>query len=456
MQRFRITSRRLFLLALLTGAGLLGAQGAPQAAPQATSKGERQLVAQTIASHVAVRSDRRAMAGGVYDPQSRQTYVCWMGKDSDPYVQAYDHATNRWSTPKKVGDAPRGDAHNYPTMTLAANGHILVFFGAHNTGEFVAESPGAHSIDGDWTTRDITKAPTASYPMPLTAENGDIYLFFRETTHDLYPDDPTKFTDDRPMEYVVSHDNGQTWQSSKDVTGQPFILGSTGRPDHMNEIYMGEITPTPSHGSTPERWHMVWTLAGGGPDVHDHDRFHQNLYYAYFQPSDHHFYDVHGRDLGVKIDNNEMEHYAKAVSTPPNTVGVGYTHLVQIQDDGRPVLVYNRQFGDYIVITAADWNGRKWVITPGPANLRLLDMDSALPNANRVYAGTTDEPGIQTYLLRNGRRWRKSQFVWTDQIIQRADVITDYREPARLVVTGDTGTGDQTVATGNVYALGTP
>lgn len=78
-----------------------------------------------------------------------------------------------------------------------------------------------------------------------------------------------------------------------------------------------------------------------------HDRYHRNLYYAYFQPGNEHFYSADGKDLGVQIDNDKMEMHAKAVDTgepkyargTPGFPGpdVGYTHTVQPLQNGGPL-----------------------------------------------------------------------------------------------------------------------
>jgi hypothetical protein len=451
--------------AALAGPGVAGA-GVASGSVASGSAG-KPLVSQTIAANVAVRSDRRAMGGGVYDPVVQKTFVCWMGKNSDSYVQAYDHRTGAWSLPKRVGGS-FPDPHNYPNIVQADDGRLLVFHGSHNSGQQLATAPTPHSIDGEWTDREMPEAPGSTYPMPVKAANGDIFVFFRETTRDVFPDDPTKFSDDRPIQYIVSTDDGRTWKTSKELTGKPFILGSVGRPDNMNEVYLGQIRATPRQGRTPERFHMVWTLAGGGPGVHDHDRYHRNLYYAYFQPSNRHFYSVTGADLGTDLDGDEMENSTKALHTElvrakPLSRDIGYTHLVRLLPSGRPVLVFNRQEGDTTVITSARWMGRYWVFSPGPRsgayNGPLLDMEP-YRNGMRVYVATpaasaaTAPTGIRTYLLRQGADWVEDQFIWTLGPIQRADVIPNHRDPVRLVVTGQSSTADQALADGHIHVVG--
>jgi fructose-1,6-bisphosphatase/inositol monophosphatase family enzyme len=55
----------------------------------------------TPATSVASRTDRRPVAGGLYDPRVNRTFIAWGGKYQDSYVQAYDHASGTWTAPQK-------------------------------------------------------------------------------------------------------------------------------------------------------------------------------------------------------------------------------------------------------------------------------------------------------------------------------------------------------------------
>src|SRR5438105_4859846 len=152
----------------------------------------------TPAGKLAARTDRRPVAGGVYDAVAHRTFISWGGVHEDNYVQAYDHRTGTWSAPVKVGDG-LDDSHNYPTMVQAPDGHLLVFHNLHNTQLFVARSPKPHSIDGTWTEQAIAEGDGATYPMPFVTDNGTVFVFIRETVRDL---DHTSPVDLRPMKYV--------------------------------------------------------------------------------------------------------------------------------------------------------------------------------------------------------------------------------------------------------------
>ena len=451
-------------LSLVTVLGLAACAQNDTLAP--TAKPNADFSVLRIAEELGVKTDQRPMAVGVRDAHAGRTFVAWMGVNSNPYVQAYDEATKVWRAPKQVGTSPNPDSHHYPTIVQAKDGRLLVFYGAHNdTPLRLARSPEPSSIDGNWADGEIAEAPFASYPMPLVTANGDIYVFYRETSDRV---DPSLDNDVRPLLYVKSTDNGATWTNSRTLTGERYAIGSTDRPDNLDEIYMGQITYEAAKGRRAERFHMVWTIAGGGAgEEPKHDRYHRNLYYATFRPDNAHFYSAAGKDLGVQIDNDEMEGDAKAVDTgePKYARGsddfpgpdVGYTHAVQPRRNGDPLLIYNTQDGaggETKTIRALQWRGNKWKPSVVAENQGLLDMELTGPNAFRVYLAARETPGIQTYTARSSGKWRPETFIATPTPVQRAVVINNYKDPFRLLITGNSDIKDQRIADRNIYVTG--
>ena len=458
---------RIRLRPLLSLAAVLGlAACAQNDALEPTAKPKTDFSVLQIAEELGVKTDQRPVAVGVHDASAGRTFVAWMGVNSNPYVQAYDEATKVWSAPKQVGTSPNPDSHHYPTIVQAADGHLLVFYGAHNdTPLRLARSHEPASIDGDWADGEIPEAPFASYPMPLVTANGDIYVFYRETSDRV---DPSLDNDVRPLLYVKSTDNGDTWMNSQTLTGERYAIGSMNRPDNLDEIYMGQMTYEPARAGRTERFHLVWTIAGGGAgEEPKHDRYHRNLYYATFRPDNAHFYSAAGKDLGVQIDNAEMEADAKAVDTSEPKYArdsddfpgpdVGYTHTVQPRKNGDPLLVYNTQDGvggETKTIRAVQWRGNKWKPSVVAENQGLLDMEPVGPNAFRVYLAARESPGIQTYTANSSGKWQPETFIATPTPVQRAVVIKDYKDPFRLLITGNSDIKDQRLADRNIYVTG--
>jgi hypothetical protein len=441
---------------LVAGTVALGA-AVPAHAEQAAGAGRTpQWTVSTPATALAARTDRRPVAGGVYDPVARQTFISWGGVHEDNYVQAYDHRTATWSAPVKVG-AGDDDSHNYPTMVLARDGHLLVFHNLHNTQLIVERSAKPHAIDGQWTEQVIAAGAGATYPMPFVTSDGTVFVFIRETVHDL---DKTAPVDWRPMKYVRSTDNGLTWTNTAALTADKYAISPTGRPDNMNEIYIGQLRYEPGRWGRPERVLIVYTLAGGGVEGHLHDRYHHNIYYTYFTPGDLHFHAADGRDLGTSVDDAEQEAYLKVADTPflaaPYQRSPDYISLVGELAGARPFVVWMQLdpagvLHDYAALATPTG----WRTSEVATGVRVRDAEPVNPAIWRVYATVEGTPnGIATYLLTAGTQWRAESTIPTPHAVQRIEVITDGRDPARILATGASSARDVTTADGDVYVAG--
>jgi hypothetical protein len=443
----------------LLAVSLMGA-ASPAAASDHSGKGSSVAPPDRImtpATHVAARSDRRPVAGGVYDATTHTTFISWGGLDEDNYVQAYDHRARTWSTPVKVADGD-ADSHNYPTMVQADDGHLLVFQGLHNQELWVARSPKPHSIEGTWTDVQIPAGIGATYPMPFKTSDGTIFVFIRETAENS---DKSYPTDTRPMKYVRSTDNGRTWQSSAELTGDKWNIAPLNRPDNMNEIYIGQLRYEPASRQHPERVAIVYTLAGGGPEGHLHDRYHRNIYYTYFSPRTLHFYSAAGRDLGTRIDDAEQEAYLRIAETPLQTVNPrspDYISLVGTTLSGTAPFVVWMQLDPAGLVHdhAAVYAGGTWFTQEIGTGARIRDMEPSGPDTWRVYATNDAAPsGIDTYQLFAGAVWQHESTIATPAAVQRIEVITGNQDPAaRILATGASSDRDVSIADGDIYVAG--
>jgi len=460
---------------------------APDSAARAGEAAPGGLSLVTVAPASAARTDRRPVGGGVHDPRAGKTFISWGGFQEDNYVQEYDHRRRTWSAPKRVAGGDN-DSHNYPTLIQADDGHLLVFRGLHNRELWVARSPRPHSIEGTWTDTIIPEGLGATYPMPVKTSDGTIFVFIRETAGDFDPNYPT---DTRPMKYVRSVDNGLTWQSSAALTGDRWCIAPLNRPDNMNEIYMGQLRHEPATRTHPERIAMVWTLAGGGPEGHLHDRYHRNIYYAAFSPVDLRFRSaadlrvgsavdmrvgsaedrrfrpamagrdaVPGHDLGTSIDNDDQEQHLKVADTELQTINPrspDYISLVGSTLGGRaPFVVWMQIDGQGQVHGhSAVHLGGGWRHQELGTGARFRDMEPAGDLSWRVYA-TPDPaaPGVDIYRLMPGFSFRRESSLVTPQAVQRIEVIAGSRSPARLLLTGNSSAREVTIADGDVYVAG--
>lgn len=428
---------------------LLPLVAVPSANATADVQGKAKFTVTTTATNVAARSDRRPVAGGVYDKKAGKTFISWAGQYEDSYVQAYDHRKSTWSTPNRVADGD-SDAHNYPTMVQAKDGHLLIFRGMHNIELRMSRSPQPNSVDGVWEETLISKN-AATYPMPFVTRDGTIYVFYRETTRDL---DKVTPTDTRPMLYVVSKDNGKTWKTSTELTGDRFAIGSTSRADNMNEIYIGQLR-LEDNG----RVRIVYTLAGGGTEGHLHDRYHRNIYYTWFDPKNRHFYSASGKDLGTQIDDADQETHLKVAETPltlPNAVK-SPDYIQQVGTTlGKPFLLWfmgdeaKGPLRNYL----STWNGRNWETKEVARGLRTREIEEVDLFTWRVYATEDGKPNVNTYLVRFGRFWSPESVIPTAKPVQRVEIVENFRDPARAIFSGASSARDVAIADGDIYVAG--
>ncbi|MFS8100865.1 BNR repeat-containing protein [Lentzea alba] len=416
---------------------------------QGSDLGKAKFTVTATATNVAARSDRRPVAGGVYDRKVGKTFISWAGQYEDSYVQSYDHRKATWTAPNRVADGD-SDAHNYPTMVQAKDGHLLIFRGMHNVELRMSRSPKPHSVDGVWEETLISKN-AATYPMPFVTRDGTIYVFYRETSRDL---DPTVPTDTRPMLYVVSKDNGKTWKNSTELTGDRFAIGSTARTDNMNEIYIGQLRQEDNG-----RVRIVYTLAGGGTEGHLHDRYHRNIYYAWFDPRNRHFYSAAGKDLGTQIDDADQETHLKVAETPltvPN--GVKSPDYIQLVGTtlGKPFLMWFMGDPDKGPLRnyMSTWNGRSWETKEVARGLRTREMEPVDPFTWRVYATEDGKPNVNTFLVRFGRTWTPEAVIPTAKPVQRVEIVENFRDPARAIFSGASSQRDVAIADGDISVAG--
>ncbi|GAA0249878.1 hypothetical protein GCM10009000_077690 [Halobacterium noricense] len=294
-------------------------------------------------------TDMRALKVGVYDEQVGKTFITYMGAEgpAPTYVQEFNHANDKWTPKKQVGDS-FDDSHNYPTMVQGDNGRLHVFHGCHNSPLRHATPSASHTVRGEWTDEAIEEAEGASYPMPFVADNGDLYVFYRETyVLGEDPGDEEYDTAYRPLRYVRSTDGGETWTNSVELTGHAGAVNDGRRDNWLNEIYAEQLHHESAGNGNPERVHFTWMISGGLDEdgEHSHGHYLQNVYYAYFTPHNLHWHTADGKDLGQSITPEEMDEHCIVENTLESDKftrrhSVPFDKWVNVTADGRPILLY--------------------------------------------------------------------------------------------------------------------
>lgn len=395
-----------------------------------------------ISDNAGIITDRRPISVGFYDSAVNKTFISWMGSRSNAVVKEYNHTTKTWSADKVVGISPFADSHNYPGLIQSKDGRLIVFYGCHNSFLRISKSPLSNSIEGEWTDRNLTEAPGASYPVPIITKDGTIYCFYRITmrtgSSSPYP------VDYRPLAYIKSIDNGETWSL-------PIrFIDNYPRTDNLCEIYNGKISYQPGNDSVSERIHVTWTVAGGGPGHHEHGLNRRHVYYAYMNLSNEHYFSIEGVDLGKEINDAEAENFCKVTDTgtPPGGMQLGYQVSVHFKDNGEPIIIYRHQ----IDFRCAYWNGNKWnESTIFESQGEPREIEKIGPNSFRAYHTS----GKKLYIFKTsngGVTWTQEEMITAPISLARCYVIENYHNDLKFLLTeaisGDTA---KAVANRDIY-----
>ncbi len=386
---------------------------------------------------------RRPMAVGYYDTTADQTFVSFTGANMIPHVATYDHVTNVWDSPVSVPmHPPTTDAHDYSHIFQLGDGRIGLTTSRHNQELYFARSENPHSIEGNWTVMEIGNSLDATYPMPMVSQSdGSISILYRET----------KSADYRPINIVRSTDNGATWSSP-----QPAIDYENSRNDYLNEIYLGAMSYEADHPSLTlgEGYHGTWTIAGGGgPEYgHRHDRFHKNMYYAFFSLADQNWYAADGTNLGTNITDAEAETHALVFDSgalegtfDQGNQDIGYVSKTVLDDGGNPLVVFEN--GKTFNIDIARWDGIQWNVTTPPLSPARDWTDLAIVD-DKVWLLGEDGNGGRVLELQSDGSWADIAF-YNPVTNARQNFFIDNGHPEAFILSVDDNTG------GGVYAVST-
>jgi len=302
----------------------------------------------------------------IYDPRSNKSFLLWLGKTGDIYGREYNHETKAWNPPlsqesKKIIEFTRtpADRHNYPSVAIAANGHVLVFQADHLKGDdgyglMLYTSPKPGSIDGEWSSRMLWTEGQPAYPTAVTAGNS-VYLFMRRKVEDVW----------RVWQYSKSGDHGKTWTEPRTILDtEDLDDGKPGyQPEGFDEVYsVGKKFYDPVN----KRIALTWFLAG---DV-KHNLFNKDIYLAYLNTNDDLMYAPTGANLGKFVSHAEMKDPKTKVmvvetepqpgeKTPPLVDCVNHANYLP---DGKFFVTYNNmsKLNKKQSLMWARWTGKDW------------------------------------------------------------------------------------------------
>ncbi|KAL3917554.1 MAG: hypothetical protein SGILL_004659 [Bacillariaceae sp.] len=330
-------------------------------------------------------SSDRATGAGLYDPVAHKTFLTFAGSNVDPFVVEYDHASKNYINNARIAFAQPGrDFHDYPRLVLADDGKLVAVYtdspGLTNKGNpgtlHVTKAQNNHTSIGVWNDRLINEdQPT--YPCLIKASSGDIYTFYRSRAE----------TDYRPIHYVKSIDNGETW--SDPINAIDTLGLSVNRdPYNLNEVYFDCPRRWPATDLNPERFAFGWTLAGGGPGVRKHNNYHKDAHFAFFLPGGDTWTTVNGTNLGGLVDYYELPSTLMYNSGPldKNNRRIVDYYFAPSRLDGTPdypmvIFNFNR------TLISSRWNGTDWersVVLKDSA-YNLFDLEKTGPFSYTLY-----------------------------------------------------------------------
>ena len=389
----------------------------------------------------AVYARRRPMRGALYCERSNKTFLSWMGHDCHPYVMAYNHGTGGWAGPLRVGTSQAQSFNKWPVMVQDAAGVVHVFYGAHNAQLRHSVSPAPGAIEGQWNDTGIGVTERASYPMPVCAANGDLYVFYRFTDR--------RGPDFRPYVYIKSTDNGRSWSEPARA-----IWHETPRPHNLNEIYVGAVVEQPAGEHGPERFLISWSIAGGGPDQARHVAYTKDIYCAAFTPSDDMFYSVGGAELGAFIDDPDAYQHCLAYDTgelDPEARRATFWHTVAPSfnpANGNPLVAFGILNKDKVEITGdgrddwhqeiqydgkvAIWDDGRWVHRDVAEELPIKAIQQCGADCFRAYCGTD---GVHVFNSTDGGRTWAAEVTLHARNAAMFNVVDNARPEIKVLVT---------------------
>lgn len=322
---------------------------------------------------------RRPHGYGLYDAQANKTFVCWNGGGMSVFGRAYDHVRKSWSPLKEIRHLEyfgKWDYHNYPNMTQAPDGRLIVAWARHVRNLQVARAPEPHSLMGDWEHRVVGEG-AQGYPMIFT--HGDtVYIFYIVNADRKWPQ--------RTFGYVKSTDSGKTWSEHR------LAIDSQKKDsDRIDEVYAYHFAIEPAQADRPDRVHFTWVMRGGPKG---HNIGSRNLYFAYFLPASATWRAADWTDLGGWVDYEEMlAHCVVRQAGPAYDTQVVKTCMSSFLPDGRPFVLYQYTHQAW----QATWDGSAWRHSVFDKRLNVRGIRRMTDGSHRLLVSPPSQPSVAIY-----------------------------------------------------------
>ncbi len=319
---------------------------------------------------------RRALGEGYYDSAKNRTYVAWNEKGMDIYLAFYDYNTQKWSEPEFVWQCDlfgRWEYHDYITIVQGTNGEPLLIYHIHSKRAYIIKK----NEQGEWQHTQISDDENA-YPAPIVYKD-TIYYFYSKNKEISYPY--------RPLRFMKSSDNGDTWSTPRDV-----IDSGKNTLDKVDEVYQSSVIFAPANERFPDRFIITYTMWGGKK----HAWCGKGAFCILFYPHDEKCYTPDGKLIGDVVDFEAMSKspcaYVGSISKFDEYRHSTYPPVPQYDADGNPLMVYgvrdeNEQGLYYTVFKNGEWQTS--CISKDMWNIKDVQrvgdrLDLAVPHGDKI------------------------------------------------------------------------
>lgn len=334
---------------------------------------------------------------GVY--YNNKTYFGWISESGVVQIRTYNHISGQWSDIADIANLwtidknESRDDHNAPSIQIAADGTVLVFYAIHDVANqfFLKRSMNPEDISSFGSAIDMTDglSNVYNYPQCYRLPNDDLIMFYRYRNHTS-----------GIWKFKKSTDGGATWGSETTLvnfTGASLDSYLMTRQDLNNpNRIVGAVHLAASAAPTRRDIYYVETRDGG----------------MTWEKSD-------GTDYVLPVSNTNAEQVYDSGATRNRITGlaameIGARILFQAKDDpDHEIRVAQLSGGSWETVKIADsevwWdeNGVSYYTGGGDVNPKNVnEIAIAIPVSGRfeIQKWTTSD---------NGATWAKSEDVTT-------------------------------------------
>lgn len=370
---------------------------------------------------------------------NQKTYVVYQGNDTsyDSYVVSFDHVSRQWSDTFLVGEG--SNDHGVPAIlidTVLNPGQIHVFYASHHY--FHHPQRYARSVYSEDITlfeqRPIISS-AATYPQPMQFGDGDIYLFYRDSTG-------SHVGQDGIWGFKSSADAGDTWSS---FTG--ILDNVEDEPDYVFSWY-GRFFLAPD-----ESIHFVGAAhqRAGVPAPESW----KDLFYMYSNDRGLSWFTINNDllELPVTPETANQIQFAQTVNSYPASIA--------FDQDSRPyILAIEGTFGEQLNSYMYTHDGFQWVKSLIPLD-NITDKEHTgrliVESPGVIHAYASNALGLTHFsTLDGGASWTFTESVITTELGSRTaagiqfvqDGTTDefliFRKGEELFLWGQSGFANRT------------